>query len=134
MLSKKLKILVAEFITHDDELRADLQQTYGIDLDIAMGGKHTAAHIAALVVQLPPNARLRVAEDKDALWTLSDVIAVNTYNALRMFMWGMSDPKKRGNQPEIIGPEWMKQRGKHSLPARVMSVDELMDYLTLPRR
>lgn len=134
MLPKKLKILVAEYSAHEDELRADLQQTYGIDLDNAMGGKHTAAHIAALVVQLPPNARLRVAEDKDALWTLTDVIAVNTYNALRMFMWGMSDPKKRGNQPEIIGPEWMKRRGKQSLPARVLSVDELMKVLTLPRR
>lgn len=134
MLSKKLKILVAEYITHEDELRADLQQTYGIDLDIAMGGKHSAMHIAALVVQLPPNARLRVAENKDALWTLSDVIAVNTLNSLRMFMWGMSDPRKRGNQPEIIGPEWMKQRGKHSLPARVLSVNELMEILTLPRR
>lgn len=133
MLPKKLNILVTEYLAHEDELRADLQETYGIDLDHAMGGNHTAAHIAALVVQLPSNARLRVKEDTDALWTLSDVIAVNTLNALRMFMWGMSDPKKRGNQPDLIGPEWLKKRGMRSLPARVLSVDELMEVLAMPR-
>lgn len=134
MLPKKLKILVAEFLAHEDELRADLQETYGIDIDDAMGGRHTARHIAALVVQLPPNARIRVAEDKDCLWTLSDVINVGLLNSFRMFTWGMSDPKKRGNQPELIGPEWLKRKNSRSLPARVLSVNELMNVLAMPRR
>ena len=133
MLPKKLITLVAEFVAHEDELRADLQQTYGIDLDRAMAGEHTAAHVAALVVQLPPDARLRVVEDKDALWTLSDVVNVSTLNALRMFMWSFGDPRKRGNAPQIIGPSWMVNANKRTLPARVLTISELMHELSKPR-
>jgi hypothetical protein len=49
-------------------------------------------------------------------------------------MWGISDPKKRGNQPEIIGPEWMKRANMRTLPARVLSVDKLLEELNKPRR
>jgi hypothetical protein len=133
VLPKKLITLVAEYVTHEDELRADLQQTYGIDLDRAMAGEHTARHIAALVVQLPPDARLRVVEDKDALWTLSDVINVSTLNSLRLFMWSFGDPKKRGSAPQLIGPSWMVNANKRTLPARVLPIDELIAELSKPR-
>lgn len=134
MLPKKLNALVSEYLTHEDELRADLQETYGIDLDRAMGGEHTARHIAALVVQLPSNARVRVSEDKDAMWTLENVINVSILNSIRMWMWGISDPKKRGSQPEIIGASWMKKANTRSLPSRVLSVDKLLEELNKPRR
>ncbi len=134
MLPKKLNALVSEYLEHEDELRADLQETYGIDLDRAMSGEHTARHIAALTVQLPPNARVRVCTDKDAVWTLSDVINVSILNNFRMYMWAMGDPKKRGNPPEIIGASWMKKANTRSLPARVLSVDKLLEELNKPRR
>ena len=133
MLSKKLSTLVAEYVAHEDELRADLQQTYGIDIDRAMGGEHTAAHIAALTVQLPPDARVRVAENKDALWTLSDVVNVSTLNSLRLFMWSFGDPKKRGNAPQLIGPTWMVNANKRTLPARALPINELIAELNKPR-
>jgi hypothetical protein len=133
VLPKKLSTLVAEYVAHEDELRADLQQTYGIDLDRAMAGEHTARHIAALVVQLPPDARVRVAENKDALWTLSDVINVSTLNSLRLFMWSFGDPKKRGSAPQLIGPSWMVNANKRTLPARVLPIDELIAELSKPR-
>ena len=134
MLSKKLVSLVAEYTAHEDELRADLQETYGIDIDRAIAGEHTARHIAALVVQLPPNARCRVAANKDNVWTLSDVVNVSTLNVLRAFMWSFGDPKKRGQMPQVIGPKWMVDANKRTLPARALPVDELMEVLSRPRR
>lgn len=134
MLSKKLVSLVAEYTAHEDELRADLQETYGIDIDRAIAGEHTARHIAALVVQLPPNARCRVAANSDNVWTLSDVVNVYTLNVLRAFMWSFGDPKKRGQMPQVIGPKWMVDANKRTLPARALPVDELMEVLSRPRR
>jgi hypothetical protein len=125
--------LAAEYDAHEDELRADLQQTYGVDIDRAMGGEHTAAHVAALVVQLPPDARVRVAEDRDAVWTLSDVVNVSTLNSLRLFMWSFGDPRKRGNAPQPFGPSWMANANRRTLPARILPVDELMRELSRPR-
>ena len=127
-------MLVAEYRAHNDELRADLQQTYGIDLDRAMAGEHTAAHIAALVAQLPPDARVRVASDKDAVWTLSDIINVSVFNSVRALMWGLGDPKRRGREPELVGPSWLKAANRHTLPARALPVDELLKELNKPRR
>lgn len=127
-------MLVNEAALHEDELRADLQETYGIDLDHAMAGQHTPAHIGALVAQLPPDARLRVAGDPDASWGLRDVILVQLLNDFRTFVWGMSDRKRRGQQPQPIGPGWLTRRGRKSLPARVLPIDELMSELGKPRR
>ena len=126
--------LVAEYQAHEDELRADLQETYHIDIDRAMVGEHTAKHIAALVVQLPSNARCRVVENQDNLWTLNDVVNVSTYNALRLLMWSFGDPKKRGQMPQIFGPSWMVNANKKTLPARALPVNELMEILSKPRR
>ena len=47
----------------------------------------------------------------------------------------MGDPKSRGAEPHLVGPSWMT-RGRqrtHTLAARVMPVDELMEILTRPR-
>lgn len=134
MLPKKLGLLVNEAALHEDALRADLQETYGIDLDHAMAGAHTPAHIAALVAQLPPDARLRVEGDKDAVWTLRDIILVQLLNDFRTFMWGMSDSRRRGAAPQPIGPAWLTGRRRRTLPARVLPIDELMAELGKPRR
>lgn len=43
-----------------DELRADMQQFYGLNID-GMGSAFSVAHGAALAAQLPPGARARAA-------------------------------------------------------------------------
>lgn len=127
-------VLATELALHEDELRADLQQHYGIDLDGAMCGRHTAPHVAALVVQLPQDARLRVAEDADSTWTLDACLTAMLVNALHMLMYGMADRKRRGSPPEAVGPSWMRgRRNSSTLEARVLSVDELMEILNKPR-
>ena len=115
-------------------LRADLQQHFGIDLDRAMDGEHSANHIAQLVTQLPQQARLVHSVSKDAQWTLTDVLMAVLINNFRMFVYGMSDPKKRGQKPELIGPSYITEQQKNTLPARVLPINELMAELSKPRR
>ena len=111
-----------------------MQQHYGIDLDHAMSGAHTAHHVACLAVQLPPDARIRVAGNADNRWTLNDVLIASVLNSLNGLIYGMSDRRKRGSKPEIVGPSWMQAKNKRSLPARTLEVGELMKVLSLPRR
>ena len=119
---------------HEDELRADLQQFYGIDLDAAMSGGHSPIHIAALFVQLPQDSRIARAIDPDNRWTLTDVLLATIANALHGLIWGLGDERRRGRRPEPIGPTWMTKGRMRSLPARVLPVSELMRELAKPRR
>lgn len=99
-----------------------------------MVGGHRPRHIAALVAQLPPDCRIACAENADNRWSLTDSLLATIANALHGLIWGMGDPKKRGTAPQLIGPSWMTRGRTHSLPACVMSVGELMDELSKPRR
>lgn len=114
-------------------LRADLQQFFGIDLDRAMGGEHSANHIAQLIECLPQESRLSHSVNKDTQWSLTDVLLAVLINNFRMFVYGMSDQKKRGQKPELIGPSWMTTQ-KKTLPARVLPINELLAELNKPRR
>ena len=127
-------ILATEWRLHEAQLRADFQQYYGIDLDHAMAGGHTAHHIACLAMHLPPKARTLVSEDRDMSWGLEEVLLASVLNSLNGLLWGMGDPRKRGRRPELVGPSKLTERGKKSLPARVMPVSELMEKLSQPRR
>jgi hypothetical protein len=98
-----------------------------------MNGAHSVYHIACLVNQLPPNARIRTVENRDNNWTLNDVLNASVLNSLNSLIYGMSDKRKRGKPPEIIGPSWMQKKNTRSIPARAMPVDELMRILQLPR-
>lgn len=112
-------------------MRADLQRVYGIDLDKAMAGEHSAGHVAALVAHLPSDASLYRARDKDAAWTLDATLLAAILNSLNALIYGMSDARKRGKPPERVGPSKMKG-GK--APARAMTIDKLMAELSKPRR
>jgi hypothetical protein len=125
--------LVACLCESEDALRADLQRYYGIDLDHAMNGAHTPRHIAALVNHLPPEARIYAAEEVDNEWTLEHVLLADIRNIFSTFVWGMSDKKKRGARPPLIGPSWMTKKSGRKLAAQVMTVDDLMRELSKPR-
>lgn len=123
--------MLAAAFDNEDALRADLQRFYGIDLDAAMRGEHSAAHVAALVAYLPSDCALRRKDDPDAAWTLRDILLASILNSLNMLIYGMGDKKHRGRKPSLVGPDYMT---KKKLPSRVMSVDELMRELSKPRR
>lgn len=134
MQPKKIATLVTVYREHEDELRADLQQHYGIDLDHAMDGEHTPMHIAALVENLPQDSRVFVSEDKDMAWKLPDVLLASILNSLNGLIWGMGDARRRGKRPDLIGPTKLTEKGRKSLPARAMPITELMEQLERPRR
>ena len=67
-----------------------------------------------------------------AEWTLETTVLADIRNNLVMLMYGMSDPKKRGQKPKRIGPSWMT-RVARTLEARVLSINELMQELSKPR-
>ncbi len=118
---------------HPDALRADLQRVYGIDLDHAMAGEHSAGHVAALVAHLPSDACIFTARKKDALWGLDDVLMASILNSLNMLIYAMSDPRKRGREPQLVGPSYITERGR-KLDAREMTASALMEILSKPRR
>lgn len=134
MRTKKLLILAYEWDRDEGRLRADFQQYYGIDLDHAMAGRHTPRHIALLALNLPQQARTIVREDGDMAWGLGDVLLASILNSLNNLIWGMGDPRRRGRRPDPVGPSKLTDRGKRSLPARVMPINELMEQLSKPRR
>lgn len=128
-------MLASALATHEDELRADLQEFYGIDLDHAIDGGHSATQVAACVSCLPQRSRLAVVSNKDNAWGLTETLLAYIANSLNALMYGMADRRKRGKRPELLGPSWMKGADKErSLPARVMTIDNLMEQLRKPRR
>ena len=122
--------MLAAAFDHEDALRADLQRYYGIDLDAAMAGEHSAGHIGALIAYLPSDCAMRRELDEDAAWTLRDILLASILNSLNMLIYGMGDKKHRGRRPQMVGPSYMVRK---KLPARVMSVDDLMRELNKPR-
>lgn len=119
---------------HEDELRADLQQHYGIDLDHALSGGHSPMHIAALVAQMPAGARIRICEDTDERWTLEASMLAAVFNQLNALIY-MLGAKKGDKKPQLVGPSWMVEpnSGK-KVDAMVMTIDELREVLAKPRR
>lgn len=114
-------------------MRADLQQTYGIDLDKAMGGEHSAAHIAALTAQLPAGARIRVCESPDDRWTSELCLLAMLANQLNMLLY-MFGAKKGDKKPALIGPSWMTGARSNKVDAQVMTIEQLRAELAKPRR
>lgn len=127
-------MLAALVDNYQDELRADLQRYYGIDLDHAMAGEHSAGHVAALAANLPLDARVYAAQDADATWTRQEILLAETRNAMNRVIYMLADPRKRGKPPEPVGPSWMTRGRTRTLDARVMGIEELMEELNKPRR
>lgn len=125
--------LASVIAENESMLRADLQQYFGIDLDRAIDGEHSANHIAQLIEHMPQESRLARSVNKDSQWSLTDVLLAVLINNFRMFVYGMSDQKKRGQKPELIGPSYLTTN-KKTLPARVLPINELLAELNKPRR
>ena len=96
-----------------------------------MAGAHSAGHVAALIAQLPDDARLARVEDEDYLWTIDRTLMAAAVNALNLLIYSQGNKKRRGPRPEAIGPTWMRPR--RSIPARVLAIEELMEELSKAR-
>ena len=119
---------------HGDDLAADLMETYGFCIEEAEGGRYSPGFVAALACKLPQDCRWRVAQDPDAWWTGDRMLAASLLNALNGLIWGMSDKKRRGAPPEPVGPSSVRDKGKRSAAAVAMTVGELLEELSKPRK
>lgn len=106
-------------------------ETYGICLDEAMKGCYPAPFVASLAEQLPPSCRWRVSYDPDAWWDGDRQLAAALVNGVRGLIWGLSDPKRRGPMPRVIGPTWADSSRRRGVS---MPADKLMRLLTRSRR
>ena len=115
-------------------MRADLQQYYGIDLDRAARlGEHLPTHVADCAAMLPQGSRVLLAINKDTAWSLTDTLLAMNLNFWRELLWVLG--RRKGAEPERIGPSWMrKKQSVRKVDAMAMTVDELLEILSKPRR
>ena len=110
---------------HPDELRADLQEHYGLDID-GMGRDFSTLHAAALLAQMPEGSRTAMAYDPDAAWTSRMLLAASMANALNWLVWSRTEDGRRGrNMPRPIGPD-SSGGGSRRIKGLAMAPDELM--------
>lgn len=85
---------------HPDELRADFQQIYGLDID-GMGIGFSPAHAAALMSQLPSSSRVAKALDPSAEWDDATYLLSAIEYDLRILIWqNTKDAQKNRNKPK----------------------------------
>lgn len=92
--------------------------------------------MAALVKCLPLDCAINRAASDDAQWTLEAQLVAYIANQINGFMYSLSDPKRRGPRPAIIGDSAMREKlgGRRKLDAVSMPIDQLMHELSKPRR
>lgn len=87
---------------YPDELRADFQQYYGLNLD-GMGVDYSYQHAAVLVTQLPPNCRVFQQDNPDLIWTTETWFLAQIEHDLRVLAWqNTKDAQKRRNFPKFV--------------------------------
>lgn len=85
-----------------DELRADFQQFYGLDLD-GMGREYTCEHAAALAAQLPRESRCFRAEAPACEWGDSEYLLASIEHTARLLLWSKTeDARRRRNVPKPV--------------------------------
>lgn len=85
---------------YPDELRADFQQYYGLNID-GMGTDYSYSHAAVLVTQLPSNSRVSIAIDPDSAWEAQTWFLSYIEYDLRVLAWqNTKDAQKGRNKPK----------------------------------
>lgn len=108
---------------HPDELVADFQQHYGIRLrDVDALPDSERAWVALLAAQLPRGSRVASAMDERAEWSDETYLLRAIEYEMRLLLWGMSDPKRRGEKPQPI-MSLAEQREKERLVKHAEAVE-----------
>lgn len=93
-------MLVEAESKYADELRADFQQYYRLNID-DMGNGYTYQHAAVLVSQLPIGSRVLSKMDPRASWTQSDYLLSLIEYDLRVLAWQKTKDAEHGrNKPK----------------------------------
>lgn len=84
---------------YPDELEADFQQHYGLDLE-ELGRGLSIRKAAVLAAQLPVDSRCCIAMDPDRSWSTEAWMLRSIEAHLATYMWSQSDKRKRGPKPK----------------------------------
>lgn len=118
---------------HPDELRADFQQYYHLNID-GMGRDYTTLHAASLLTQLPEGSRVRLAYAPDAAWTSDRALLAAMVNDLNWLVWAQTkDAKHNRNKPRPIGPS-ARRPDERRVVGMAMAPDELLETIARIRR
>lgn len=90
--------------SHPDELRADFQQYYGLNID-RMCADYSPEHAAALLAQLPPGSRTYRSERPELAWGYTEALLASIEYSLRVLRWqNTKDGQRDHNPPKPIDP------------------------------
>ena len=85
-----------------DEMRADFQQYYGLNLD-DMGSEYSYIHAATLLTQLPKTSRIASKRNPDNEWDEQTRILAHLEYDVRRLAWSMTkDAQHRRNEPKPL--------------------------------
>ena len=106
-----------------DEMRADFQQFYGLNLD-DMGRAYTYLHAAALTAQLPRESRTVLADAPEAAWSDADEMLRRIEHAARVLAWQQTkDGAKGRNAPRPLPSPVEQAKVRHKVERT--DVDEI---------
>ncbi len=119
---------------YPDELEADFQQYYSIDLSRVFSmneAGYTSTHIACLATQLPTTSRTYIAVNPDFSWTIDTAVTADIANSLRIIISSL----QRGNKkPDfILPPSKKKDTNNRKAKSKVMTREELDELLKMKR-
>lgn len=95
---KKLLKLATLLGVSRDELEADFQQFYGLDLG-DMGHGYTVSHAAVLAAQLPRNSRCMAQIDADLVWSDETAALLRVVYLLEILIWQLGGGKTPKPEP-----------------------------------
>lgn len=116
-----------------DELRADFQRYYGLNLD-DMGKTYTVAHAAALARNLPAGSAVHRALNPALEWADSDYLLMQIEYDIRLLAWSLAGGKKsRSPKPKPIEtPTERAKRARNSAPPSEEEMNAVADALGIP--
>lgn len=127
-------MILASFLRRfPDELRADFQQHYGLNLD-EMGGAYGIDHAACLAAQLPKDSRSFVAADPMCEYAsvTNQLLTLIEYDVRMAWYVRTEDAKTGRNHPQylldVIGGSAETTQGES------LTIDEYMEILAKPRK
>ena len=118
--------LAAAWADFKDELTADFQQYYGLNLwGFGLDGDQLTERIhyaATLCAQLPETSRLARKQNAGNEWGVEAHFLRLLEYELRLLLWGLSDEKKRGDKPSaVLSPSEREQ--KQDLVAKTEAIE-----------
>lgn len=114
---------------YPDELEADLQEFFGIDIE-SMGCAHSVPHVAVCASNLPRSSRVSRMLDPAAAWSETDYLTAIAADRLGLIICALG-----GKKAKFEPIERPADRARRPDPgACAMEVAELDRYLSKPRK